>query len=133
MRLSRIGTSLATLLVTAAVGLLALPAGASGPAGFARGTKLYRERETPHHPVNTFRSHRRVTGRGKPIAAGQTVLVSCKVYDPSIPSVKPDGYWYRIASRPWRNRYYAPANTFLNGDPPNGPYKHNTDRRVRNC
>jgi hypothetical protein len=128
----RIGT-LATLFVTALVGMLVIPVGAGEPAGVSAVTKLYRERETPHHPVNTFRNHRRVTGRGKPIAAGQTVLVSCKVYDPSIPSVKPDGYWYRIASRPWRNRYYAPANTFLNGDPPNGPYKHNTDRRVRNC
>jgi hypothetical protein len=108
-------------------------AGAAAPAGVRAAPRLYRETETPHHPVRTFRNHHRVTGVGKSIAAGQTVLVSCKVYDPSIPSVKPDGYWYRIASRPWRNRYYAPANTFLNGDPSGGPYTRNTDRRVRNC
>ena len=59
--------------------------------------------------------------------------VSCKVYDPTIASVNPDGYWYRIASNPWDNNYYAPANTFLNGDPPNGPYTHNTDFAVPDC
>jgi hypothetical protein len=47
--------------------------------------------------------------------------------------VNPDGYWYRIASPPWNDRYYAPANTFMNGDPWNGPYTHNTDLKVPNC
>lgn len=59
--------------------------------------------------------------------------VSCKVYDPYIATVNPDGYWYRIASSPWNNSYYAAANTFLNGDPPGGPYSRNTDWNVPNC
>ncbi len=59
--------------------------------------------------------------------------VTCKVYDPSIVSATPDGYWYRIASSPWSNAYYAVANTFMNGDPPNGPYTHNTDFNVPDC
>jgi hypothetical protein len=59
--------------------------------------------------------------------------VSCKVYDPYIASVNPDGYWYRIYSSPWNNQYYAPANTFMNGDPYGGPYTHNTDFAVPNC
>jgi hypothetical protein len=55
------------------------------------------------------------------------------VFDPSIPSVKPDGYWYKIASAPWSNAFYAPANNFLNGDPFNGPYSRNTDWGVPDC
>jgi hypothetical protein len=30
---------------------------------------------------------------------------------------QPDGSWYRIASSPWDDGYYSPANTFMNGDP----------------
>jgi hypothetical protein len=55
-----------------------------------------------------------VTGHRVPPFA--TVEVSCKVYAPTFESLKPDGYWYRIASSPWNNEYYAAANTFLNGE-----------------
>lgn len=70
---------------------------------------------------------------GVKIAAAAYVQVSCKVYDPTIASVNPDGYWYRIATSPWNNAYYAAANTFMNGDPWNGPYNHPTDWNVPNC
>jgi hypothetical protein len=73
------------------------------------------------------------SGVGPQIAAGQRVQVSCKVYDPFIGSGVPDGYWYRIASAPWNNAYYSPANTFMNGDPYGGRYTHNTDFAVPNC
>ena len=96
-------------------------------------TQTWPEQETLHHPVNTFLNYHNASGLGQPIGAGVTVQVSCKVYDPTITSVNPDGYWYRIQSGPWNNRYYAPANTFLNGDPPDGPYSHNTDFAVPNC
>jgi hypothetical protein len=39
----------------------------------------------------------------------------------------------RIASSPWNSGDYSPANTFMNGDPWNGPYTHNTDFNVPNC
>ena len=91
------------------------------------------EQETPKHPVNTFSNYHNASGLGPQIAAGQWVEVSCKVYDPTIASVNPDGYWYRIASSPWDNAYYSPANTFMNGDPVGGPYTHNTDFAVPNC
>lgn len=91
------------------------------------------EQETPNHPVNTFTNYHNASGMGPPIAAGQWVDVSCKVYDPFIASVNPDGYWYRIASSPWNNAYYSPANTFMNGDPYGGPYTHNTDFAVPDC
>ncbi|MEW2255313.1 hypothetical protein [Streptomyces sp. NPDC047869] len=45
----------------------------------------------------------------------------------------PGGYWYRIASPPWSDTYYAVANTFLNGDPPEGPYSHDVDEKVPDC
>jgi lysophospholipase L1-like esterase len=91
------------------------------------------EQETPNHPVNTFTNYHNASGLGPPIAAGQWVEVSCRVYDPTIASVNPDGYWYRIASSPWNNGYYSPANTFMNGDPYGGPYTHNTDFAVPVC
>jgi hypothetical protein len=82
--------------------------------------------------VNTFANYHNASGQGPSIAAGQWVQVACKVYDPTIASVNPDGYWYRIASSPWNSAYYAPANTFMNGDPYGGPYTHNTDFAVAN-
>lgn len=91
------------------------------------------EQETPNHPVNTFTNYHNASGMGPAIAAGQWVEVSCRVYDPTIASVNPDGYWYRIASSPWNNAYYSPANTFMNGDPYGGPYTHNTDFAVPLC
>jgi hypothetical protein len=91
------------------------------------------EQESPNYPTNTFTNVHNASGVGQKIAAGQWVQVSCKVYDPTIQSVNPDGYWYRIATSPWNNQYYAPANNFLNGDPPQGPYVRNTDWAVPNC
>lgn len=93
----------------------------------------HNEQETPNHPVNTFTNYHNASGMGPAIAAGQWVEVSCRVYDPTIASVNPDGYWYRIASAPWNNTYYSPANTFMNGDPYGGPYTHNTDFSVPVC
>jgi hypothetical protein len=91
------------------------------------------EQESPHYPTNTFTNYHNASGLGQQVAAGQWVQVSCKVYEPTIQSVNPDGYWYRIATSPWNNAYYAPANNFLNGDPPQGPYSRNTDWAVPNC
>jgi hypothetical protein len=95
--------------------------------------QTYSETEWIHHSVNTFTDYHNASGQGPSIAAGQVVQVSCKVLDGTIKSVNPDGYWYRVASRPWSNHYYVPANVFLNGDPPNGPYSHNTDFAVPDC
>lgn len=85
------------------------------------------------HGANTFLDYHNASGMGPAVAAAQWVNVSCKVYDPYIASVNPDGYWYRLADSPWNNQYYAAANTFMNGDPWGGPYTHNTDFNVPNC
>jgi hypothetical protein len=71
---------------------------------------------------------------GPRVRPSQHVAVACKVYKPEPESVMPDGYWYRLASSPWRGRYYAPANSFWNGDRPGRrPYTHNTDFAVPDC
>ena len=78
--------------------------------------------------VNTFTNPYNASGMGTKIQPYQWVDVSCKVYAPAIQWVNPDGYWYRIRSAPWNDQYYAPANTFWNGDVPGQtPYTHNTD------
>ena len=102
-----------------------------GTSGSAGGSGI--AEQEGHHGVNTFTDYDNASGEGTPIAAAQWVDVTCKVYDPTIASVNPDGYWYEIASSPWNNQYYSPANTFMNGDPWNGPYTHNTDFNVPDC
>jgi hypothetical protein len=94
--------------------------------------KTYAEQEG-HYGANTFTDPYNASGMGTKIPAAAWVQVLCKVYAPAIPSANPDGYWYRIASSPWNNIYYAVANTFMNGDPWGGPYTHNTDFNVPNC
>lgn len=109
---------------------------ATSPSTTSTGTTsapaLYTEQEG-HHGVSTFTNPHNASGPGPRIAPAQYVQVSCKVHDPAIASANPDGYWYRIAGPPWNDRYYAPANTFMNGDPWGGPYSHNTDWNVPNC
>jgi hypothetical protein len=95
--------------------------------------KTYPEQVWSSTGVNTFTNFHNASGMGTKLAHNQWIEVSCKVYDPTIASVNPDGYWYRIASSPWSNAYYSPANSFYNGDPPGGPYTHATDWSVPNC
>ena len=86
-----------------------------------------------HFGAPTFSNIHSASGAGVSIGAGHTVTVSCKAYDPTISSADPGGYWYLIASYPWDDQYFAPANVFMNGDPWNGPYTHNTDLSVPDC
>ncbi|WP_156036169.1 hypothetical protein [Blastococcus sp. URHD0036] len=44
----------------------------------------------------------------------------------------PDGFWYLVESDEWNGRW-TPANSFMNGDVPGGPYIHNTDVAVPVC
>jgi hypothetical protein len=96
-------------------------------------TAVYAEVMPPQLGATTFRNTRNASFRGPDLHPGQVVQVQCRRFDPSIPSVRPDGYWYEIASPPWNGRYYAAANVFLNGDRPRGPYRHNTDFAVPVC
>jgi len=70
---------------------------------------------------------------GPKVPPNAHVRVSCKLYAPVFPSVSPEGYWYRIASKAWNNRYYAVANTFMNGGTRSGPGVRYVDKTVPNC
>jgi hypothetical protein len=84
--------------------------------------------------ARSFANPQALSGEGPPVRPGKRLRVSCKVYAPAPRSVVPDGYWYRLASVPWSGRYYAPANSFWNGDRPgHKPYTHNTDFGVPTC
>lgn len=124
----RHGTGAPTPRVTAGSGPAATP-GPTAPAS----SSTYPEEGYNKNGVPTFSDYQNASGPGPAIRFGQIIQVSCKIYDPAIPSASPGGYWYRIASPPWRNSYYAVANTFLNGDPPGGPYTHPYDPDVPNC
>jgi hypothetical protein len=62
------------------------------------------------------------------------VEVVCRFFQPNADdSVKHDGWWYLISSPPWNRRYYTIANSYLNGDPPEGPYINTVDNGVPVC
>lgn len=118
--------AISSAILAAAAALLAPVSGSASAAS------AYAEQEG-HYGANTFTDYHNASGLGSRVAAAQWVQVSCKVYDPFIASVNPDGYWYRLSSSPWNGQYYAAANTFMNGDPWSGPYTHNTDFNVPDC
>jgi hypothetical protein len=109
-----------------------VPAPSTSPAGPPPTPGPYPEQEG-HHGSDTFQNYHNASGMGPRVDPAQWVQVSCKVYDPTISSVNPGGFWYKLASSPWSDAYYAPANTFMNGDPWGGPYSHNTDMAVPDC
>lgn len=74
------------------------------------------------------------TKTGLGIQPNQFVRVSCRLYVPGVPSAHPDGFWYKIVSRPWNNTSFAPANSFWNGSNViKGPDVKNTDWKVPIC
>jgi hypothetical protein len=83
--------------------------------------------------ADTFADYRDASGPGPHLDGFTRVDIACKVYAPTIETANPGGYWYLIASPPWGGRYYAVANTFLNGDPAEGPYTHDYDPAVPDC
>jgi hypothetical protein len=82
--------------------------------------------------ANTFADPRTLSGGGPEIPPHTELQVRCRYYAPSVPSVSPDGFWYLIETEDW-NGLWTPANSFMNGDVPGGPYIHNTDFAVPVC
>ncbi|MFI1470533.1 effector-associated domain EAD1-containing protein [Streptomyces wuyuanensis] len=82
--------------------------------------------------ARTYKDPKRLSITGENVEAWQNVDVICRKYAPSMESVLPDGYWYLLASKPWNGQYYAPANSFMNGDKP-GESNHHTDLKVPEC
>ena len=100
-----------------------LPTSASGPP---------RDELTGSIGANAFSDPRTLADRAPMIPPDTTVSVRCRFYAPSVPSVEPDGYWYLIDSGEWAG-LWSPANSYMNGDVPGGPYTHNTDFDVPEC
>ena len=146
-RLLLVWGSLSAVLVTAAVATIVLVLnGSSSPSTtfpspyhhpstppIASVARTYPEEEFTPNGAPTF-LYLDGSGPGIPVAFGQYVRVSCKVYSTDVRTTWPDGHWYRLASMPWDNHYFAVANTFGNGDKlGKPPYTHNVDWRVPNC
>lgn len=121
------------LFVLAACAGVAIAAAFLWPSGSAGATRGLVEEEYNRHGAPTFADPHTPSGAEGVIPFQTKVRVSCKLLAPSVPSLSPDGYWYRIASGRWKGSWAA-ANTFLNGDSPgNGPFEHNTDFTVPSC
>jgi hypothetical protein len=82
--------------------------------------------------AKTFGDPRSLTAGGEAIPPDTEIQVRCRYYAPSVPSVTPDGFWYLVETDRW-NGLWTPANSFLNGDVPGGPYTHKTDVAVPIC
>jgi len=90
--------------------------------------------ETTGGETNTWTNYRTAGGtRGPTIDANLPIRVSCKVRGFRVASGNP--WWYRIASSPWKNRYYASADAFYNNGETTGPLFGTpfVDRDVRDC
>lgn len=82
----------------------------------------------------TFTNYQNAGGRrGRKIHSHEAVWISCrirgfKVNDGNI-------WWYRIGSRPWRDKFYASADDFYNNGRKSGSLLNTpfVDRRVRIC
>jgi hypothetical protein len=75
--------------------------------------------ETVGGPTNTWTNYSNAGGtQGPTIAAHQTVQIACTVQGFRVA----DGNtaWYRIASSPWNNEYYASADAFYNNGQTSG-------------
>jgi hypothetical protein len=83
--------------------------------------------------ARTFRDPLALGGEGDLVKPRQRVWVVCRFHDPHAPASVGPGWWYLIASPPWRRQYYSPANSFLNGDPAKGPYDTVVNRNVPVC
>jgi hypothetical protein len=93
---------------------------------------LVREQVWAPNHARTFGSPFGPIDEGPGIPHNAYVMVKCKVYEPELESVRPDGYWYLIFTEPWMG-LYSPANSFWNGDIPGHKLEHPTDWAVPNC
>jgi hypothetical protein len=83
--------------------------------------------------TNAFKNPLGPSGSGPRVRPGQQIEVVCRFLDPNAaPSVQP-GWWYLVDSSPWNREYFTPANSYLNGGLPEGPYTKKIDERVPVC
>jgi hypothetical protein len=111
--------------------------GDAGPAGVnsetTGGPPPQTYPETTGGVTHTFSNYSDAGGQGASIPSNQTVQISCKVTGFKVA----DGntWWYKVASSPWSNGYYASADAFYNNGATSGSL-HGTpwvDSVVPNC
>jgi hypothetical protein len=83
--------------------------------------------------AETFRNPLMWAGHGQRVAGLQPVRVICRFYQPDASQTVFPGWWYLLATAPWNGQYYSPANSYLNGDPPQGPGVTYFDSGVPGC
>jgi hypothetical protein len=90
--------------------------------------------------TDTFQDTRNASGVGPRMAPHQSVQVTCRKNDPnsvvtSNRAKSGGNWWYRLASSPWKNGYWAPSTTFMNGDTAQTPQDQWTDvdNSIRVC
>lgn len=84
--------------------------------------------------ADTFTNYTNAGGtKGPHIAAGQTVLISCKLTGFVVSDGNP--WWYRIASSPWNDAFYVSADAFYNNGQTTGSLSGTPfyDPAVVNC
>lgn len=97
------------------------------------GGKTFPQQAGGGTPKPTFRNPLALNGKGLPVQPGQQVEVVCRFYDPHAPASVQPGWWYLIASPPWNRQYYTVSNSYLNGDPIEGPHITSVDDGVPVC
>ncbi|GGQ97398.1 hypothetical protein ACIRPJ_33220 [Streptomyces asoensis] len=90
--------------------------------------------ETVGGPTHTWTNYTNAGGReGATVAAGASVQITCKLHGFAVENG--NTWWYRIASDPWNNAYYASADAFYNNGATTGPLKGTpwVDNAVPDC
>lgn len=103
------------------------------PTCFPGGNTFTEQENGGDSGARTFRYPRDLAGEGDRVPVGQRVEVVCRFQDPNADRTVQPGWFYLIDSSPWNRQYYAVANSFLNGDPPEGPPDTPVDVSVPIC
>jgi hypothetical protein len=96
--------------------------------------KTFREQVGPRSiGARTFRNPLAFAGEGLRVKPRQQVQIVCRFRQFDAPASVQPGWWYLIASAPWNRQYYSPANSYLNGDPFDGPYLATVNSGIPVC
>lgn len=107
------GDSLWVTVGSATSNTIRVPAEAAPPPSAPPTTYPQSYPETTGGVTHTWSSYQNAGGReGPPIPTNQTVLVTCRVQGFQVT----DGntWWYKVASNPWNDQFYASADAFYN-------------------
>ena len=110
------------------------PPAAPPPPPVAPPPETWTETSGPPSGSGTFSNYTNAGGTiGTRIAPYQTVQVSCKVQGFKVADGDP--WWYRVASSPWNNQFYASSDNFYNNGQTSGSLNNGVvvDANVPDC